>query len=131
DMGKMLQRLIGEDIELHFELAADLAFAEADAGQMQQVVMNLVINARDAMPQGGRLTIATANVELDKTCACDGPRVAPGVYVALRVSDTGCGISDEVRSHIFEPYFTTKDKDKGTGMCERTSSEMPQPVSLT
>ena len=109
DMGKMLQRLIGEDIELCFELADDLDFAEADAGQMQQVVMNLAINARDAMPAGGRLTIATANVELDEAGAT-------GAYVALRVSDTGSGIPEEVRSHIFEPFFTTKEKDKGTGL---------------
>ncbi|HJQ22860.1 MAG TPA: PAS domain S-box protein [Blastocatellia bacterium] len=114
DMGKMLQRLIGEDIELRFELASDLDFAEADASQMQQVVMNLVINARDAMPQGGQLTIATANVELDE--AYNGPRIAAGAYVMLRVSDTGSGIPEEVRLHIFEPFFTTKDKDKGTGL---------------
>ncbi len=115
-MGKMLRRLIGEDIELQFVLADDLDYVEADVGQIQQVVMNLVVNARDAMPQGGRLTIATANVELNKAFTRKRPAVAPGAYVALQVSDTGCGIDDEIQSHIFEPFFTTKEMDKGTGL---------------
>jgi hypothetical protein len=116
DMGKMLRRLIGEDIELQFMLADDLDCVKADAGQMQQVVMNLAVNARDAMPRGGRLTIATDNVEVDEAFTRKRPSVAPGVYVVLRVGDNGCGIDDDIQSRVFEPFFTTKETGKGTGL---------------
>ena len=116
DLSKLLRRLIGEDIQLSTTLARGLGQIKADPGQTEQVIMNLAVNARDAMPRGGQLTIETANVELDENWARSRPYASPGSYVMISVSDTGIGIDDEVKPHIFEPFFTTKEKGKGTGL---------------
>ena len=117
DMGKMLTRIIGEDIDLHVTAGKNLAHVKADASQIQQVVMNLVINARDAMPKGGRLLIETANVAVDEDyVAAHNIEAKPGSYVLLTVADSGIGMDRQLQSLIFEPFFTTKDVDKGTGL---------------
>jgi PAS domain S-box-containing protein len=116
DIGKMLLRLIGEDIELSTLLQPELGRVKADQGQIEQVIMNLAVNARDAMPRGGKLIIETANVEVDENLAGQHSPAVPGRYVSLAVSDTGFGMDKETQSHIFEPFFTTKAKDKGTGL---------------
>lgn len=115
DTEKMLRRLIGEDIELITILRPDIGSVRADPGQLQQVLINLVVNARDAMPQGGTVTIGTDWVHLDAAYAARRVNVRPGPYVVLSVSDTGCGMDPETLSHIFEPFFTTKG-EKGTGL---------------
>jgi len=116
DMGKLLPRLIGEDIELVISAAKDLGAIRADASQMEQVIMNLAVNSRDAMPSGGRLVIETRNADLDDAYTAAHPIVRAGKYVLLAVSDTGTGMNEETQAHIFEPFFTTKEQGKGTGL---------------
>ena len=112
----MLRRLIGADIELVILPGPELGYVEVDPGQMEQVMINLAINARDAMPDGGKLIIETANVTLDDKCDPQYPEVAAGEYVMLAIGDTGTGMTDEVKAHAFEPFFTTKEVGKGTGL---------------
>ena len=116
DMKKMLERLIGENIELVTELDTDLDLIKADPGQISQVIMNLSVNSRDAMPDGGRLVLKTDNVEITKIDKKINPGIFPGKYIKLEVSDTGIGMNDEIKSHIFEPFFSTKEQGKGTGL---------------
>ncbi len=116
NLESLLRRLIGEDIQVMFTAAPQLGTVRADPGQIEQVIMNLAINARDAMPDGGRLTVQTANAELDEEFTRGHMGVAPGRYVLLTVSDTGVGMDEETVAHIFEPFFTTKGFGKGTGL---------------
>jgi PAS domain S-box-containing protein len=116
DMEKMLQRLLGEDIELAIHLARDLGHTKADPNQLEQVILNLAVNARDAMPRGGKLSLETDNVDLDALYARSHAGARPGSYVMLAVSDTGEGMTPDIKARIFEPFFTTKEKGKGTGL---------------
>ncbi|MGZ8474555.1 MAG: PAS domain S-box protein [Candidatus Deferrimicrobiaceae bacterium] len=115
-MELMLRRLIGEDIELSTDLSPSLGRVECDPGQVEQVIVNLAVNARDAMPGGGRITIGTVDVDLSPSYAGAHPGVRPGPHVLLSVADTGQGMSDETQAHLFEPFFTTKERGRGTGL---------------
>lgn len=116
DMEKILRRLIGEDIQLETHSADNLWLVKADRSQIEQVVMNLAVNARDAMPNGGRLMIETANIELEDSLSRQAVVMSPGKYVMLAVTDNGCGMDAQTQAHLFEPFFTTKEKGKGTGL---------------
>ena len=116
DMEKMLRRLIGEDVHMVTQTAANLRSVKVDPTQVEQIIMNLVVNSRDAMPRGGELTIETANVEVDQEYASNHEGVLPGRYVMLAVTDSGTGMPPEIQAHIFEPFFTTKEVGKGTGL---------------
>ncbi len=113
---KMLRRILGEDVALHVDFAPDLPLIKADLGQMEQVLLNLAVNSRDAMPRGGQLRIATTCVTVDEQAARQNPEAAPGRFVRLAFSDSGCGIPPENLSRIFEPFFTTKELERGTGL---------------
>ncbi len=116
DLEKMLRRLIGEHIDLDIVAGPDLGAVKADPGQINQIIMNLAVNARDAMPTGGRLTLKTANIDFAASHTCRFENIPPGRYVRLAVSDTGSGMDAETLDHIFEPFFTTKEVGKGTGL---------------
>ncbi|MBA3694488.1 MAG: response regulator [Acidobacteria bacterium] len=116
DTSKMLERMIGEDIQLVLALEAETELVNVDPGQLSQIIMNMVVNARDAMPQGGKLTIETANIFLEPDEARQKVGILPGPYVMLAVCDTGHGINDQILQHIFEPFFTTKEIGRGTGL---------------
>jgi len=116
NMNNMLQRLIGEDILLDYDLQPNLGKIRADAGQLEQVIMNMAVNARDAMPGGGTLKLKTSNVTLDEAYAGEHYEVKPGAYILIEISDNGIGMDYETQIHIFEPFFTTKEPNKGTGL---------------
>jgi two-component system cell cycle sensor histidine kinase/response regulator CckA len=116
NLKRMLERLIGEDVALLTDLDPETGRIKADPGQIEQIILNLAVNAWDAMPQGGRLLIHTRNIEVDEDFARMHVAVAPGAYVQLTVSDTGSGMDENVKARIFEPSFTTKEKGKGTGL---------------
>jgi hypothetical protein len=116
EMNHLLQRVLGETIHLEIELAQPVPWIQADPGQVEQMILNLAINARDAMTQGGTLGIQTANVIFAEPKAFSSGHLPPGHYALLRISDTGCGMSSEVQAHLFEPFFTTKETGKGTGL---------------
>ena len=116
DTAKILARVIGEDIELVLNLDPSLAPVRADDAQIHQVLMNLAVNARDAMPTGGKLILASANIDILGDATTEPPGVPPGTYVLLTVTDTGSGMAAEVQTHLFEPFFTTKGPGKGTGL---------------
>jgi CheY-like chemotaxis protein len=115
-VSNILTRVVGEDVELRMQLAPNLGRVRVDRSQLEQVIMNLVVNARDAMPDGGRIAIRTEAVELDEELAGSRLEVSPGPYVMVSVSDTGCGMNRETQARIFEPFFTTKEQGKGTGL---------------
>jgi two-component system cell cycle sensor histidine kinase/response regulator CckA len=115
-MTQMLRHMIGENIELSIDLSPSLSRVKADPGQIEQAILNLAVNARDAMPDGGRVTIATADAELSPSYAATHPEVRPGPHVLLSVADTGQGMSVETQAHLFEPFFTTKERGNGTGL---------------
>lgn len=112
----MLRRIIGEHIELTLSPARDLGLVKADPSQVEQIIINLVLSARDAMPQGGKFIIETANAVFDQISSPDKAGVSPGAYVMLKASDTGCGMNEDTQARIFEPFFTTKEQGKGTGL---------------
>jgi two-component system cell cycle sensor histidine kinase/response regulator CckA len=116
NLNQMLRRVIGEDIDLQLELQPGLPMVLADAGQMEQVLMNLTLNARDAMPDGGKLVIETADLEIEHAGSSLPPQITPGRYVRITVSDNGIGMDKNTQEHIFEPFFTTKEVGKGTGL---------------
>ncbi len=116
NLEKMLGRLIGEDIELNLLLAENLGLVMADPGQIEQVIMNISVNARDAMPMGGKLLIESTNIELDRIYADDHPSVIPGRYAMVAITDTGFGMDNDTLLKVFEPFFTTKGKNQGTGL---------------
>ncbi len=116
DLNKMFHRILGEDVELIYHLAPDLGKVKIDPGQIEQVILNLAVNAREAMPSGGKLTIETSNVQLHETSLQSHHEIIPGPYIMLAVSDNGIGMSPEIREHIFEPFFTTKEKGTGLGL---------------
>jgi signal transduction histidine kinase len=116
DMLPMIEQLVGKSVELALALEPDLAFVMADPTQIEQVIVNLCVNARDAMPGGGRITIVTENIRLDAAQAIEQSVECAGAYVSLAVADTGEGMNADTRSRLFEPYFTTKEPDKGTGL---------------
>jgi two-component system, cell cycle sensor histidine kinase and response regulator CckA len=115
-MEDMLRRLIGEEVELVLAPGSALGYIKMDPGQLEQVILNLVVNARDAMPQGGKLTIETLPVEFDERQVCRYAGLKAGPHVRLVVSDTGCGMDATIRARLFEPFFTTKQRGKGTGL---------------
>src|SRR5882757_3386157 len=112
----MLRRLIGEDVQLTTSLQPDLGRVRADPGQIDQVLLNLAVNARDAMPKGGTLSFGTRNIELDPTYGSAHPELPPGRYVLMAITDTGCGMTPQTQARIFEPFFTTKGVGQGTGL---------------
>lgn len=116
DLDKMLRRIIGEDIDLRLVLAPDLGQAMADPGQLEQVIVNLVVNARDAMPEGGKIAIQTSNAELNEEYAASHTGVKAGAHVLFSVADSGCGMDQQTQDRMFDPFFTTKEKGKGTGL---------------
>lgn len=116
DFEPMLGRLIGDDIQLTLKPSVDDLKVKTDPAWLEQVVMNLVVNAKDAMPEGGKLTIETTGVDLDHAPLYHMSPITPGTYVRLSVSDSGCGMTPEVQAHVFEPFFTTKEEGKGTGL---------------
>ncbi len=116
DIEKMLRRLIGEDVQFSTVLGPAISSVKVDAGQIEQVIVNLAVNARDAMPQGGKLSIETADVELDQSYANTHPEARTGRFVVVAISDTGCGMTPEVKARVFEPFFTTKGVGQGTGL---------------
>jgi two-component system, cell cycle sensor histidine kinase and response regulator CckA len=116
DLGKILPRLLGEDIEVHTKIAPLPHYVKVDRGQLEQVIMNLAANARDAMPRGGHLNVEIEIVQIDCTFAAQHPPMNPGAFVHLSMTDTGIGMNAETKSRIFEPFFTTKERGKGTGL---------------
>ena len=116
DTKKLVQRLIGEDVRVTFNPGSELCVLKADRGQLVQIIMNLAVNSRDAMPQGGEFTVETANVEFDESTTRLNPEALPGPYVMWLVRDTGHGMDMETQARIFEPFFTTKGIGRGTGL---------------